>query len=83
MSGRPKEYDDTAVIDAAMDVFWTNGYEASSTQELCERTGLATNRRCTSKPCAVIRNWESRRRPRFSMAPAPSRNACVACWNGV
>ncbi|CAP41770.1 MULTISPECIES: TetR/AcrR family transcriptional regulator [Pseudomonadota] len=40
MSGRPKEYDDTAVIDAAMDVFWTNGFEASSTQELCERTGL-------------------------------------------
>ncbi|PWC18865.1 TetR/AcrR family transcriptional regulator [Brenneria corticis] len=40
MSGRPKEYDDMAVIDAAMDVFWTNGYEASSTQELCERTGL-------------------------------------------
>ena len=40
MSGRPKEYDDSAVIDAAMDVFWTNGYEDSSTQELCERTGL-------------------------------------------
>jgi len=40
MSGRPKEYDDATVIDAAMDVFWTNGYEASSTQELCERTGL-------------------------------------------
>ncbi|MCD7097332.1 TetR/AcrR family transcriptional regulator [Stenotrophomonas sp. MMGLT7] len=40
MSGRPKEYDGTAVIDAAMDVFWTNGYEASSTQALCERTGL-------------------------------------------
>jgi len=40
MSGRPKEYDDTVVIDAAMDVFWTSGYEASSTQELCERTGL-------------------------------------------
>ncbi|MFC0267259.1 TetR/AcrR family transcriptional regulator [Kushneria aurantia] len=40
MSGRPKEYDDTAVMDAAMDVFWTKGYEASSTQELCERTGL-------------------------------------------
>lgn len=40
MSGRPKEYDDAAVIDAAMDVFWTNGYEACSTQELCERTGL-------------------------------------------
>lgn len=40
MSGRPKEYDDAAVIDAAMDVFWTHGYEASSTQALCERTGL-------------------------------------------
>ncbi len=40
MSGRPKEYDDAAVIDAAMQVFWRNGYEACSTQELCERTGL-------------------------------------------
>lgn len=40
MSGRPKEYDDARVIDAAMDVFWNSGYEASSTQELCERTGL-------------------------------------------
>lgn len=40
MSGRPKEYDNDVVIDAAMDVFWTHGYEASSTQELCERTGL-------------------------------------------
>ncbi|MGG4606474.1 TetR/AcrR family transcriptional regulator [Paenalcaligenes sp. Me131] len=40
MIGRPKEYDDAAVINAAMDVFWENGYEASSTQVLCERTGL-------------------------------------------
>ncbi len=40
MSGRPKEYDDTSVIDAAMEVFWDTGYEASSTQVLCERTGL-------------------------------------------
>ncbi|MET3291736.1 UNVERIFIED_CONTAM: TetR/AcrR family transcriptional repressor of nem operon [Brevibacillus sp. OAP136] len=39
-SGRPREFKDTAVIDAAMDVFWSNGYEACSTQELCERTGL-------------------------------------------
>jgi len=28
------------VIEAAMDVFWSNGYEGSSAQELCERTGL-------------------------------------------
>lgn len=40
MSGRPKEYDDMRVIDAAMEVFWDAGYEASSTQELCEKTGL-------------------------------------------
>lgn len=40
MSGRPKTYDDAAVINAAMDVFWTHGYEASSTDELCRRTGL-------------------------------------------
>jgi TetR/AcrR family transcriptional repressor of nem operon len=40
MTGRPREFDDTAAIDAAMQVFWSNGYEGSSTQELCDRTGL-------------------------------------------
>ncbi len=40
MSGRPREFDDDAVIAAAMDVFWSNGYEATSAQELVERTGL-------------------------------------------
>lgn len=40
MSGRPKEYDDHAVIESAMNVFWDNGYEASGTQMLCEVTGL-------------------------------------------
>ncbi|WP_397458679.1 TetR/AcrR family transcriptional regulator [Pseudomonas asplenii] len=40
MSGRPREFDDEAVIEAAMDVFWSNGYEATSAQELVERTGL-------------------------------------------
>jgi len=40
MSGRPREFDDTTVIEAAMDVFCSNGYEGSSAQELCERTGL-------------------------------------------
>lgn len=40
MSGRPREFDDGAVIEAAMDVFWSNGYEATSAQELVERTGL-------------------------------------------
>jgi AcrR family transcriptional regulator len=40
MSGRPREFDDKAVIEAAMDVFWSNGYDGSSAQQLCERTGL-------------------------------------------
>jgi TetR/AcrR family transcriptional repressor of nem operon len=39
-SGRPREFKDKAVIDAAMDAFWANGYEACSTEELCKRTGL-------------------------------------------
>lgn len=40
MSGRPREFEDEAVVQAAMDVFWTHGYEASSAHALCERTGL-------------------------------------------
>ncbi|MFT4192905.1 MAG: TetR/AcrR family transcriptional regulator [Comamonas sp.] len=38
--GRPREFDDTMVIEAAMDVFWSNGYDGSSAQDLCDRTGL-------------------------------------------
>ncbi|UUZ82813.1 TetR/AcrR family transcriptional regulator [Paenibacillus sp. P26] len=40
MSGRPREFKDTNVIEAAMEVFWEHGFEASSTERLCERTGL-------------------------------------------
>lgn len=40
MKGRPREFKDTAVLDAAIDVFWKKGFEASSAQELCEQTGL-------------------------------------------
>ncbi len=40
MSGRPREFEGEDVIEAAMDVFWSHGYEGSSTQALCERTGL-------------------------------------------
>lgn len=39
-SGRPREFRDTAVIDAAMELFWTNGYEACSTEDLCKQMGL-------------------------------------------
>ncbi|WP_309114564.1 TetR/AcrR family transcriptional regulator [Saccharothrix sp.] len=38
--GRPREFDDAAVVDAAMEVFWSKGYESTSTEDLCVRTGL-------------------------------------------
>lgn len=38
--GRPREFSDTDAINAAMEVFWSKGYEATSTQDLCQRTGL-------------------------------------------
>ena len=40
MSGRPREFDDDAVVESAMDVFWSRGYEGASAQELVECTGL-------------------------------------------
>jgi TetR/AcrR family transcriptional regulator, transcriptional repressor for nem operon len=40
MAGRPREFTDAAVVEAAMDLFWEKGYEATTTQDLCERTGL-------------------------------------------
>ncbi|NJP88239.1 TetR/AcrR family transcriptional regulator [Nonomuraea sp. FMUSA5-5] len=38
--GRPREFRDEAAVEAAMQVFWEKGYEAATTQDLCERTGL-------------------------------------------
>ncbi len=33
---RPRKFDEAAVLDAAVDRFWTQGYEATSTRELAE-----------------------------------------------
>ena len=33
---RPRKFDETAVLDAAVDRFWTQGYEATSTRELAD-----------------------------------------------
>lgn len=37
---RPREFDEQAVLDAAADLFWARGYEATSTRDLTARTGL-------------------------------------------
>jgi TetR/AcrR family transcriptional repressor of nem operon len=39
--GRPREFDQDKVLKAAYEVFWTKGYEATSTRELSEATNLA------------------------------------------
>ncbi|MFE6690010.1 TetR/AcrR family transcriptional regulator [Streptomyces sp. NPDC057743] len=37
---RPRKFDEGRAVDAAMEAFWAAGYEATSTQDLCEATGL-------------------------------------------
>lgn len=37
---RPREFDESAVIDRAMQQFWAHGYEATSVDDLCAATGL-------------------------------------------
>lgn len=40
--GRPREFDETAVLNAATDLFWTRGFDATSIRELADRMGLQT-----------------------------------------
>jgi TetR/AcrR family transcriptional regulator, transcriptional repressor for nem operon len=37
---RPRNFDEARAVDAAMRAFWAAGYEATSTQDLCDATGL-------------------------------------------
>jgi AcrR family transcriptional regulator len=37
---RPRKFEEERAVEAAMRAFWDAGYEATSTQDLCEATGL-------------------------------------------
>jgi len=37
---RPREFDEEVVLDAAVECFWSQGYEATSIRDLIETTGL-------------------------------------------
>jgi AcrR family transcriptional regulator len=41
--GRPVAFDRTRVLDAAMRLFWRDGYGAASMPDMCEATGLSTS----------------------------------------
>ncbi len=38
--GRPREFDEAEVLEAAMGCFWTQGYEATSVRDLAGRMGI-------------------------------------------
>jgi Bacterial regulatory proteins, tetR family len=38
---RTREFDEASALDAAMDCFWKDGYEATSVRDLAARMGIA------------------------------------------
>ncbi len=40
MKGRPREFDRGEVLEKAMELFWSQGYEATGVADLCDHMGL-------------------------------------------
>lgn len=40
MVARPREFDEAAVLEAAVDCFWAQGYELTSVRDLADRMGI-------------------------------------------
>ncbi len=40
--GRPREFDETTVLDAATACFWANGYETTSVRDLAQSMGMTS-----------------------------------------
>jgi TetR/AcrR family transcriptional repressor of nem operon len=41
--GRPRAFDENAVLDTAMDLFWRNGYASASVPDISAATGLSSS----------------------------------------
>ena len=40
MTGRPREFERDEALDKAMDLFWSQGYEATGVAQLCAHMGV-------------------------------------------
>jgi TetR/AcrR family transcriptional regulator, transcriptional repressor for nem operon len=84
---RPREFDTSAAIDRAMQVFWTRGYEATSLDDLCAATGLSrsslygTFGSKRNLLLLTVDRYAELRAPNFAAAlasPCPVRDAIAA-----
>jgi TetR/AcrR family transcriptional repressor of nem operon len=81
---RPREFDEDAAVERALDLFWTRGYEATSVDDLCAVTGLSRSSLYTAfggKRGLLLRavdRYGDRRTPVIAAAlagPVPVRDA--------